>query len=87
MAPEKEQRIIVCSSRTGKIHVLHWDYGEWLLSETDGDFPGGSVDFDFWMPCPNQPERSKREDLTSTTPLPKDLEKRLVEQWKKEMLS
>ena len=34
-----------------------------------------------------QPERSKRDDLTTISFLPKDLEKKLVDSWKKEMLS
>jgi hypothetical protein len=34
----------------------------------------------------DQPERSKREDLTTTSPLPKSLEKRLVGGWKRELL-
>ena len=36
---------------------------------------------------PNRPERSKREDLTTTNPLPKDLEKRMIAEWNKELLS
>jgi len=47
---------ILAYSVSGNIHVLHWDYDDWLLSETDEDFPGSSVEFTHWMPLPPKPQ-------------------------------
>jgi hypothetical protein len=54
--PPIVKRIIVLSKNTNYIHIVHWDYNDWCLSETDEDFPGGSVEFDWWMPLPQPPE-------------------------------
>jgi hypothetical protein len=51
----KIKRILVCSSKTRNIHILHRDYDDWILSETDEDFPGETVEFDFWMHIPLLP--------------------------------
>jgi hypothetical protein len=57
------KRILVISRETNRIHIVHWDDEEWCLDETDNGSPGESIDFDYWMPLPKQPERSKREDI------------------------
>lgn len=50
------RRIIVLSKSTGKIHIVHHDYGYWLLDETDNGSAGEDIQFDYWMPLPKLPE-------------------------------
>lgn len=59
----KLKRILVISSATGNIHVLHYDYDDWLLSETDTDFPGCAILFIYWMELPLKPREKKSMDL------------------------
>jgi len=60
---------------------------QWVYMITDNPLNGGPANLTGAMSTINQPERSKREDLTSTSPLPKDLEKRLIEKWERDILS
>lgn len=49
------KRILVYNKQNDLIHLLHQDYDEWVLSETEYDFPGCCVDFSHWMELPNKP--------------------------------
>ena len=53
------KRILVYSNAK-LIHVLHWSYGDWCLTECEypngNEFTGESVKFTHWMPLPEPPQ-------------------------------
>lgn len=61
IAPDPSIGRILVFSKKQKIHVLHYDYAAWVLSETDDDFSGEDVDFDYWMLLPNPPNPRQKE--------------------------
>lgn len=71
--PNPELGKILVWGKCGYPHVAYYVYGSWNHTDAcsydhknkdyDGSHHTGSnIEFDFWIPVPNQPERSKRED-------------------------
>ena len=54
--PPIVRRILVVSKDTNRVHIVHYDYDDWCLTETDEGFTGMSIEFDLWMPIPQPPK-------------------------------
>ena len=59
--PNPKLEKILVWGKCGCPHVAFYGYGTWnhteCCYEDGGHFTGESIDFDFWQPIPNQPER------------------------------
>jgi len=55
---EGANRIYICFRREENEYNEHWV----ICEDQDCSCTGATGPIDYWMPCPNQPERSKRED-------------------------
>ena len=53
--PTSDLKRILVFSILKNIHILHFDYEEWCLDETDFGSPGAIIEFTHWMPLPEIP--------------------------------
>ena len=68
--PNPSLKKIMVWGKCGCPHIAFYDYDNWCHTEccydSGGHCTGETIEFDFWTPIPNQPERLNPEDTSNS---------------------